>query len=129
MSSVVRMLLVCAAAFVSFNVADSVQAQEVRLEARLTGTSAASGKATFRQRGTAIRLSVEIEDAAPNTAMTITARRGNQVLTIGSITTDATGFADLNRAGANATVLRPGDLVIVRAGTVAVVTGTVQSRR
>ena len=128
MNSVVRMLLVCAVAVVSFSFADRAQAQETRLEARLTGASAASGKATFRQRGTTVRLSVEIEDAAPNTAMTITARRGTQVLTIGSITTDATGFADLNRAGVNATVLRAGDVVVVRAGTTLVVSGTIQRR-
>lgn len=128
MSSLIRSLMLVAVAFASVGFAQQASAQEVRLEARLTGTSLASGKATFRQKGTTIRLSVEIEDAAPNTAMTITVRRGTRVLPIGSFTTDAFGFADLNRSGANATVLRRGDVVIVRAGTTTVVSGTVASR-
>ncbi len=129
MISVLRTLLTLSVVFASFSFAEQASAQEVRLEARLTGSSLASGKATFRQKGRTIRLSVEVEDAASNTAMVITARRGDQVLNIGSITTNSFGFADLNRAGTNATVLRPGDIVEVRAGATLVVSGTIRARR
>ena len=129
MFSVLRTLLTLSVVFASFSFTEQASAQEVRLEARLTGSSLASGKATFRQKGRTVRLSVEIEDASRNTDMVITAIRGDQVLNIGSFTTDAFGFADLNRAGASATVLRPGDIVEVRAGATLVVSGTVRARR
>ncbi len=49
--------------------------------------------------------------------MRVTIRRAGKVITVGSFTTSAVGFADLNRSGAGATPLLVGDTVVVQAGT------------
>ncbi len=128
MRPVIRSLMMLVAVFATFSVAEKASAQQARLEGRLTGATLASGKATFRQQGTSIRLSVEVEDAAPNKLLTITAVRGTQVLSIGTITTDALGFADLNRSGNGAVALRSGDVVVVKAGAATIVSGVLRPK-
>ncbi len=76
----------------------SVQrADEVRLRARLSGKSLASGQVDYRERTrndmSVFRFSVEIEDAEPFTTYDI-AHNGK---VFGDVTTDEFGFADFNR--------------------------------
>jgi hypothetical protein len=55
--------------------AQSAQAQELRLQARLTGATRASGQAKFEQKGTRMKFNVQIEDATRNANFGVVVRR------------------------------------------------------
>lgn len=112
------------------------QAQQVRLEARLFATNAsplASGQSRFEARPGRIRFSTEVEDTVRGTAVTVVVIRPNGgAIILGSVVTNALGFADLNldsRFGRQIPMLVSGDIVqVVAPGNVVIVQGQLQAR-
>jgi len=97
-----------------------------RLRADLVGSGRASGSADYREierDGRLVRrFSVEVEDAAPNRTLEILVSG----VTIGTVTTNAAGFADFNirsvtdNPGQQGSVpdMAPGDRVTVRGASI-----------
>ncbi len=108
-----------------------IQAQEVRLETRLTGATRASGQARFEQKGTRMKFNVEIEDAAANTTYGVLVRRGTLVVYRGSIRTNAfrRGVIDIdNTEGEVVPQMQASDTVIVNQGTTRFLSGALLRR-
>jgi hypothetical protein len=116
--------LALAALFVSNGAA---QAQEIRLETRLTGTTLASGKARFEQRSTRMKFDVEIQDARANTSYGVIVRRGTSVIYQGTIRTDAFGRGKIDLDTTNGHVvprIQRLDTIAVNLGTTRILGGT-----
>lgn len=99
---------------------DAAAGRDYRVRARLTAAgSVASGKADYRERvrGAALqqRFNVEVERAAPDTTLEI---RVNGNL-FGTITTDATGFAELEFGDNDGSPAVPGGFPHLVAGDTA----------
>lgn len=127
-SSVIAAGLAIVALFASANAA---QAQEVRLQTRLTGATRASGQAKFEQKVTRMKFNVEIQDATPNANFGVVVRRGTLIVYRGSIRTDAfgRGVIDIdNTEGDVVPAMQALDTVIVNSGTTRYLTGTLQRR-
>ncbi len=100
--------------------AQAIQAQEVRLETRLTGATRASGQARFEQKGTRMKFNVQIEDAAANTTYGVLVKRGSLIVYRGAIRTDALrrGVIDIdNTEGDVVPRMQASDTVVVNLGT------------
>jgi plastocyanin len=103
----------------------SATSSEIRMLADLNPTNGgiADGRADYRERGTSMRLNVEVEDVTPNTTFTIEVS-GN---TLGTITTNSFGTAELelntNDGQVVPKVLR-GDFVQIFHGTQLVLSGS-----
>lgn len=127
---VVRSMLLIAVALML--TPGDANAQRVRLEARLTGPTLASGQAKFEQRGARRKYNVELEDAARNTLYKVTIRRGTRTINGGSFRTNrfGRGGIDLDTAEGDAVnlVLRVGDRVEIRRGSRVIVSGAMRSR-
>lgn len=90
--------------------------QRVKLEARLSGNTLASGKAKFENRGNRQKFSVEIEDARPNTAYQVDISNAAGRVFRAVVTTNALGGFDLNRdtlLGQSVPSISRGDAVAV----------------
>lgn len=119
------------AVFTLFCSVQSAQAQETRLQARLTGTTLASGQAKFEQKGTRMKFNVQIEDAARNANYGVVVRRGTLIVYRGAIRTDGfgRGVIDIdNTEGDVVPQMRSQDTVVVNSGTSRFLTGTLQPR-
>jgi hypothetical protein len=96
----------------------SATSSEIRMLADLNPTNGgiADGRVDYRERGSSMRLNVEVEDVTPNTTFTIEVS-GNA---LGTITTNSFGIAELelntNDGQIVPRVLR-GDLVRIFQGT------------
>ena len=127
-----KFLLAAGMAIVAlFASAQAVQAQEVRLETRLSGTTRASGNAKFEQKGTRMKFNVEIEDAAANTTYGVIVKRGSLIVYRGSIRTSALrrGVIDIdNTEGDVVPRMLASDSVIVNLGTTRFLSGTLLPR-
>jgi hypothetical protein len=71
--------------------------QRGKLQANLTGSTLASGKAKYENRGNRQKFSVEIEDAKPNASYRIEVRSATGLVFRAVVTTNALGAFDLNR--------------------------------
>ena len=106
-------------------------ASRVRLEARLTGNTRASGQARYEQRGRRLKLSIEVEDAARGVQVQMVARRRSQTMILANTRTNNFGFVDFNRdtlRGQFVPILQPGDVIEVRTASGVLVRGTLQAR-
>ena len=111
--------------------AQAIQSQEVRLEARLSGSTRASGQARFEQKGTRMKFNVELEDAAANTTYGVVVKRGTLIVYRGSISTNALrrGVIDIdNTEGDVVPRMLASDTVIVNLGTTRFLGGTLLPR-
>ena len=104
----------------------SATSAEIRMLADLNppnGGGLADGRADYRERGSSMRLNVEVEDVPPNSTFTIEVS-GN---TLGTITTSSFGIAELelntNDGQVVPKVMR-GDLVQIFQGTELVLSGS-----
>jgi plastocyanin len=102
----------------------SATSSEIRMLADLNPTNGgiADGKADYRERGSSMRLNVEVEDVSPNSTFTVEIS-GN---TLGTIRTNSFGIAELelttNDGQVVPKILR-GDLVQIFQGTELVLSG------
>jgi hypothetical protein len=111
--------------------AQSAQAQELRLQAPLTGATRASGQAKFEQKGTRMKFNVQIEDATRNANFGVVVRRGTLIVYRGVVRTDGfgRGVIDIdNTEGDVVPAMKALDAVIVNSGTTRYLTGSLQQR-
>lgn len=111
--------------------ASAAAAPTLKLEARLTGNSAASGKAKFEERTTRRKFSIEVEGAARNLPLQMVIRRGTQSQVVAMARTNQFGFVDVNgdtALGQFVPVLKAGDIVEVRTASGVLLRGTLQPR-